>query len=326
MAYRFDSDEGVRSAFVRCADEQLDRAVSELTQGIGEDPVEAVHAARKAIKKERSLLRLARASMDSAQRRRENAALRDVGRSLSTARDAEVMLDTLEQLSARYVGQLPETVFAQIHDRLRERRDRERAELAASSRAGRAADELQAVRARHARWRLARGGWPAIERGLQRSYRDGRALFSRARSERGFEGWHAWRKRAKDLWYQERLLAPAAGPSVAGHAKDAHRLADALGDDHDLGVLEDALRSGTMTPPVDLDAVLELIGYRRRELQAEALRLGARIYAESPKQFIRRIRSSWEAGRALAREGREQDPAELAQAVRAVPAQASAPS
>jgi hypothetical protein len=46
-----------------------------------------VHNARKAIKKERSLLRLARGAMPSEQRRRENAALREAARRLSTARD-----------------------------------------------------------------------------------------------------------------------------------------------------------------------------------------------------------------------------------------------
>jgi hypothetical protein len=50
MAYRFEADEGVRDAIVRCSREQLDRAVSELSEGIGDDPVAAVHAARKAVK------------------------------------------------------------------------------------------------------------------------------------------------------------------------------------------------------------------------------------------------------------------------------------
>jgi hypothetical protein len=68
--------------------------------------------------------------------------------------------------------------------------------------------------------------------------------------------------------------------------------------------------------PVDVDAVIELIDYRRRELQARALHLGSRIYAESPKRFLRRMRSSWQAGRAHARVAREQDPAELARAGR----------
>jgi hypothetical protein len=39
MAYRFEADEGVREAIARCAREQLDHAVGELSEGIGDDPV-----------------------------------------------------------------------------------------------------------------------------------------------------------------------------------------------------------------------------------------------------------------------------------------------
>ncbi len=63
MAYRFEADEGVREAIIRCAREQLDHAIGELSDGVGDDPIRAVHSARKAIKKERSLLRLARGAM-----------------------------------------------------------------------------------------------------------------------------------------------------------------------------------------------------------------------------------------------------------------------
>ena len=61
-----------------------------------------------------------------------------------------------------------------------------------------------------------------------------------------------------------------AGPAMAGQAKDAHHLADRLGDDHDLGVLQDALAHGRVHAPVDLDAVVGLIVHRRLALQTEA--------------------------------------------------------
>ena len=95
MTYRIGADEPVRAAITRCAREQLDQAIRELSEGIGEDPVRAVHDARKAIKKERSLLRLARGAMPSAQRRRENATLRDAARALSGVRDADVQATCL---------------------------------------------------------------------------------------------------------------------------------------------------------------------------------------------------------------------------------------
>jgi CHAD domain-containing protein len=319
MAYRFEADESVEDAILRCAREQLDHAVGELSEGIGDDPVGAVHSARKAVKKERSLLRLARGAMSRKQRRRENHALRDAARGLSGARDADVMIETITQLSERFAGQLPESAFGAVADQLKRDRDARRDDRPTGSALDtRAVQELGAVRLRIDDWQLTHGGWSAIESGLLRSYRQGRRGFARAQRDPSLEDLHAWRKRVKDLWYQERLIGPICGPAIRGQAKDAHQLADLLGDDHDLGVLRQTLTRDHVAIAVDLDAVVGLIDYRREELQNEAIHIGQRVYAEKPKAFRRRIRRSWNAGRALARAPLEQDPTELAQATRAV--------
>jgi hypothetical protein len=144
MAYRFEVDERLRDAILRCAGEQLDHAVSELSEGIADDPGAAVHAARKAVKKERSLLRLARGVMSPQQRRRENRALAAAGRGLSDARDAEVMIQTIDRLADRYVGQLPEGTFHAIREQLEQTRDRQRGQLTGSALDARAVQELGA--------------------------------------------------------------------------------------------------------------------------------------------------------------------------------------
>ncbi len=316
MAYKLELDEAVGTGLRRAAEEQLDRAIRELSDRIGDDPVDAVHTARKAVKKERSLLRLARGAMPAKQRRRENAALRAAARGLSTARDSEVMLTTIDDLSHRYAGQLPETTFQEIRVQLEQERDEQRRQLVGSALGTHAVQELGAVRLRVEDWELARDGWRAIEPGLGRAYRDGRRALARARQRRSSAALHAARKRVKDLWYQERLLGPAGGPAVAGHARDAHRLADLLGDDHDLAVLRQALTQGRINAAVDLDAVVALIDHRRRELQRRAFALGDRLYAEKPAAFLRRMRAAWKAGRRLAAARAEEDPRELAAATR----------
>jgi CHAD domain-containing protein len=309
MAYILAADETVDAGVRRCAAEELDRAVSELRERAGSDPVKAVHSARKAIKRERSLLRLVRGSMPRDQRRRENRALRDASRELSGARDAEAMLETLNGLAGRYVGQVPERTFEVVREEFERRRDGARERLLESAGAGASAgsgaaagavggpavDELDAARGRVAGWELRRDGWGAVEAGVRRSYRDGRRAFAAARADRSMAVWHEWRKRAKDLWYQQRLLRDVAGPVVAGHAKDAHLLADLLGDVHDLGVLRAALTE-RLHAPVDSDAVVELLDHRRGQLEEEALAIGARVYAERPKVFVRRVRRMWKAG------------------------------
>ena len=316
MAYRLESDEDARTGIRRAAQEQLDRAIRELSERITDDPVDAVHTARKAVKKERSLLRLARGTMPPRQRRRENEALRAAARGLSTARDAEVMVATVDDLSERYAGQLPETTFHEIRAELERVRDDQRRQLVGSALGTQAVQELGAVRLRTEDWELSRGGWRAMQPGLARAYRDGRAAFARARARRSAEALHGARKRVKDLWYQERLLAAACGPAVKGHAKDAHRLADLLGDDHDLAVLRQALAQGRIHAAADLDAVVALINHQRDELQREAIHLGERVYAENPKAFLRRMGASWKAGRRLAAAGNEEHPRELAAATR----------
>jgi CHAD domain-containing protein len=317
--YELEPDEPVADEILRCATAQLDRAVTELTQRVEADPEKAVHAARKAIKKERSLLRLARGSLGDRHRRRENEALRHAAQSLSAARDAEALLATLDDLAERYVGQLPEQTFGAVRAPFEHRRDAQREQLGSSDLPAGAAAELSAVRAQIGDWKLTEGGWSALQAGLGRSYRDGHTAFRRARDHPSGADWHQWRKRVKDLWYQQRLLSAVAGPACAGQAKDAHGLADLLGDDHDLLVLRHALTGEASRAAVDLDAVLGLIDHRQQELRRQALKLGARVYAEEPKAYVRRMGAMWRAGRgqvAVAADGR---PAELAQATRTPP-------
>ena len=180
MAYRFETDEDVRQAISRCAREQRDRAVGELSEGIARDPVAAVHSARKAVKKERSLLRLVRGAMSPQQRRRENHALRQAARGLSGARDADVMVETVAQLSDRFTGQVPQRTFTEIAEQLGTR-DARREQSAGSALDSRAVQEFGAARLRVDDWQLTRGGWGALESGLLRSYRRSVVRRSRAR-------------------------------------------------------------------------------------------------------------------------------------------------
>ncbi len=300
MPYRFRADETVQDGVRRCAREQLDDAVEELTTGVHGDSVEAVHAARKDLKKARSLLRLTRAAIDRDQRRRENKALRDAGRALSASRDAEVMLQALDDLADRFAGQVAQTTFEPIRRHLEAERDTARQRMFASGLPGQTAEELKSVRARIEDWPIRRGGWKALEPGLLRSYKRGAKALAVARREPTVEALHEWRKRSKDLWYHLRMLKPLSPGIVGGQAKEAHALSDLLGDDHDLAVLRGTLESGGARVAVDLDAVIELIDRRREQLQAEAFLLGERLYAESPKAFGRRLHSYWKVWRPAA--------------------------
>jgi CHAD domain-containing protein len=304
MSYRLQADETVRDGLRRCAREQLDRAIDELTTGVHDDPVEAVHDARKALKKARSLLRLCRGTIGADDRRRENAALRDAGQALSSARDAEVKVQAVEDLSRRFAGRLPQSTFDAVRRHLEADRDPARQRLLESGLTGQVADELRLVRRRIDDLPLSDGGWQALAPGLLRSYRRGRDAMLLARKEPTVEHLHEWRKRTKDLWYHLRMIKPMAPAIVGGHVDEADELSDLLGDDHDLAVLHESLEHSASELAIDLDAVLELIDHRREQIQAEALLVGQRLYAEPCKAFHRRLHDYWKAWRRDARQPR----------------------
>ena len=297
MAYRLEDGEPVRDGIRRCSREQLDAAIHALTDGIQTDPVESIHEARKSLKKERSLLRLARAALDPSQRRRDATVLRATARMLSGTRDADVMVGALDDLSERFVEIVPKQAIAEARTRLVAQREVERVRSMESGSAAAVAIDLKAARHEIDDWRLRPGGWAAIGEGLLRSYRRGRKAFKLARAEPTPENLHDWRKRVKDLWYHLRLLRPISKPIMRGQADEAHRLSELLGDDHDLWVLRTALAGMASEIPVDLDPLIAVLDRRRDELQTDALLHGARLYAEKPKAFLRRIHRYWKAWR-----------------------------
>jgi CHAD domain-containing protein len=318
MAYRFELDEQMDKAFARCAREQLDGAIRALVERIEGDPVEAVHSARKSVKKERALLRLLRGAIGAPERNRESAALRASAHRLTQAREAEILVQTLDGLADRYSGALPAVPFEAVRESLVATRASQRAQLRDKAFQAEVAQELAATRARIAGLALRAGGWRAIEPGLAHTYRQGRKEMKAAREKPAPERLHDWRKRVKDLYYQLRLLSEVCGPTIHGQAKEADRLADLLGDEHDLALLNEAIDAFAQDLAKDKLALMRLVEHRRGQLQAEAVTVGTRLYAEKPSAFTRRIRRSWRAGRKGAHDSRQlNDPAELAELSRA---------
>jgi CHAD domain-containing protein len=324
MAYRLEDGESVREGLRRTAREQLTSAIDSLSEGIDHDPAKAIHDARKSLKKERSLLRLGRASFRQAERRRENAGFREAARRLSASRDAEVMIAALDELAERYAGQAPKRAFASIRRRLAQDRTAAKASAEDGAAAGRTLENLRAARFRVDDWTLRRDGWKAVEAGLLTSYRRGRRAAQQARSEPTAENLHTWRKRTKDHWYHLRLLRPLAPHIMRGQAEEAHELADLLGDDHDLAVLRDRLERIAGNLSAEVDAVNGVLDHRRAELQADAFHLGDRVYAEGPKSFMRRMRRYWKSWRSQTAKADRREPAELADA-RGAPARDRGP-
>jgi len=300
MAYRLSIADDVASGVRACAREQLEGAIERLEHP-GEDRAEAIHEARKHLKKARALLRLVRPALGAKAFRRESDALRDAGRALSQARDADVLVATIDRLAAHAAGRLPAADFAQLREALAAQASGE-----ALADSAPVAEALREALARVEAWPLEGAGWGAAIAGAGRAYARGRDALAAARADPTVEALHEWRKRVKDLWYHERLLAPAWAEVIGAHGEQAHVLSELLGDDHDLAVLRGRLERGIELPPgaaADLAPLLALVDERRAQLHAQALALGDLLYAEPPKAFARRLERYLRAALAREREG-----------------------
>jgi CHAD domain-containing protein len=301
MPYRIKRRESVPAAIRRIALEQTERAISEL-RDTDMDAAEAVHQARKRFKKLRSLLRLIRPSLAPGRYKQANRHFRKMGRQLAEARDAEVMLETLDTLLENAAaGSLSREEAGTIRLLLESRRDGQLSGGGQNLRRRMAgvAGDLEAARARVAGWKLGVTGFAAVGRGLKRSYRDGRKAMREAWRHPDDAQFHEWRKRVKDHWYHSRLLQRMWPGLMQAHSRELKQLSDLLGDDHDLAVFrqtvarlpDGSLRTGTRRRILD-QAILRQNGLRR-----EARYLGERIYAESPKRFHKRWHAYWRTWR-----------------------------
>jgi CHAD domain-containing protein len=290
MGYRLRPGEGAADGVRRIARGQIDFAADEL-DGKGDGDLDsAVHESRKAFKRLRALVRVSRDALGDEAYRRENTIFRDAGRRLSAARDAAVMVETLEGLTARYRTELADDAFSGLRDALAD-------EAAAAS--ARLADDrgaveevqgaLAAARRRVAGWPIDDdGGLELLEPGFERIYRRGRRALKAARKDPDTEQLHELRKRAKDLWHAAQILRPAAPKPMKKLARRAHALSDLAGDDHDLAVLRAAARERHATLARGELALLEgLIDRRRGRLQRKALSRARRVYARKPRKLAR---------------------------------------
>lgn len=290
MGYRLSIADDLPASVRATAREQLERAAARL-EDPGTDPIGALHDARKSLKRTRSLLRLARPALGRKAYAAENDALREIALALSDTRDADVLVETVQLLAKRFVGQLPIADFEALRDAL-ERESQASREGGATADRQALVERLRAAAARVDQWPLEGADWDALREGATRGYARGGSAFEAALEQPTVERLHAWRKRAKDLWYHERLLSEAWPAVLHAHGEEAHALAELLGDDHDLALLRARLEQGIelpVGPAVDLDALERLIDERRGELLEQAERLGRRLYAERPKAFRRRL-------------------------------------
>jgi CHAD domain-containing protein len=294
--YRLKQGEPVPEGVKRIALGRIGHAIDELRGKSSSSPEEAIHEARKDMKKLRALLRLVRDEVGDETYRHENAHFRGAARELAGVRDADVMLATLDGLDERFSSDLP----ADAAGGLRQALEAHKGSAADDTREEASAvvvEILEEARERVPEWPLERNGFAALEGGLRRIYRQGRRDWQAAHEDRSAERIHDWRKRVKDLWYHLAILEETWPAVMVALQQEAHELSDRLGDDHDLVVLlAYAHEHATALDGMErLRAFEELVQRRRDELQGEAFVFGDRLYADKPGVFVGRIAAWWDA-------------------------------
>jgi CHAD domain-containing protein len=295
VSYELKPDETLGDGLRRIIRRQIENAVcaSKAKQNGKGSPV---HETRKHLKKARAALRLLRGEVDGGIWKREDYCLAEVGKMISDVRDAEVRLETVRQL--RQFARGKKRGFQETEELLAFELD---SFLAAFSEWPQEAEvRLCETLHRIQGWRLEKLGCKRLRRNVQATYKRARRVLDATVEEPSTKNIHTFRKRAKELWYQLRLLRPLSPAVFEELDNELKTIGECLGQLHDLAFVAERLRSFGAAEKQGDRMLNALIASRTEELQSAAIALGERFYAEKPRQFARRIAryfSDWEKTR-----------------------------
>lgn len=296
MSYELRQDETVGDGVQRIICHQIEAAVcaSSAKQNGKGSPV---HETRKHLKKARSALRLASGEIGRKVWKGEDRCLQKVGRLISEVRDAEVRLQTVRQL--REFARGKKRSFRETEELLAFELD---SFLAAFSEwPEEAKQRLSQVLDRIRAWPLDDLRCKQLRKNVQMTYKRGRRALNAAIEKTNTKNLHTFRKQAKELWYQLRILQPLA-PVVFRELNDELKtIGQYLGQIHDLAFVAERLASMGSARKHGDRILNALIDSREKELERTAIALGERFYAASPRQFARRLSqyfSEWELAKA----------------------------
>jgi CHAD domain-containing protein len=298
MFEQLKNKKNISKQFRKIALTFLDEAHRALAQRSVSKRGMGVHTARKQFKKLRGLLRLVRFALGEKKYKQQNIVFRDAGRPLSKVRDADVMIETLDDLLQHFKNRVSKRSFKTLRSNLLKRRteirkqtlEKENAMGKVDRIAKRMRDEIENLPDHPNQFGL-------YKKGVETVYDNGRQEMKTALKKQTDLNLHEWRKSAKYLRYQLEILEKLWEPVIGEMAKQAESLSDALGLDHDLAVLGDLVQGDLkdVCGPVEQELLIALIRQRRSELQKESKKIGTRLFAEAPKQFSQRLKKYWKS-------------------------------
>jgi CHAD domain-containing protein len=291
MAFRLTHDRPMDDQMERIVRKELRSALENLSARAPDQ--DAIHEARKSVKKVRAVLRVVR----QASGRRyddENQRLRKAARALSALRDADATVETVRTLHRQFPTVLTPPIMRRVLRGLRGRTRRTKQKI-----------QPLVARARGTLKRSAKSAAKEVRRvasfkhvcaGTVEGFRNARRILRDLTAESGSAAFHEWRKRVKDHWYDIRLFEGLhRGPRSRVNTLD--RLETWLGDDHDLAMLQTVLLDGGAAygDAKTKALILGCIARSQASLRSRALRLGHRTFAESPRDFAKSVDNWWKS-------------------------------
>ena len=298
MSYRIRPDRPLDDEVQRVAAHQLGKAMAVLAdrpQGLHE----AVHAARKNIKRVRGLYRLIAPRAREFQQQ-ENGRLRDMACTLSGVRDATALIEVSHYLQTTATSEDELHALARVTDVLTSRRDRlseaetdlEDKARAAIATCGEAIEALKDASFESGRRDTAR----LFQKSWRKNSDKAMQALSECQAEAAHvESFHDLRKRSQDCWMHHMLLRDIWPAAMHAKQLEAKALVDVLGRYLDLSILSDVAdrEPHLFNGSDDRARLLEAIISRQQTAREEALNRARWVFADKPEREARTIKRLW---------------------------------
>jgi CHAD domain-containing protein len=293
VKHQLRPNEKLGSGIKRVAIVLVQRVISTLTDGKTDQDI-AIHNARKSCKMLRGILRLIRSGLTGDFSLIDDK-VRDASAKLAGLRDHDVMTETFNSLQKSAVASIPAEVLAIIGGLLTQRNLTEAPVLPdRSEQITLFLKDMQELMQQIPNWKF-QGDLSKVARaGFVKTYRRGREQMNAAARLPVAGRLHCWRKSVKYHDHHLRLLSLSWKGSAAKRSKRLMQLSEALGDDHDLALIQDKLRCNeakfsSREERAGLQQFNELIASRRGQLQVKAFKLGSKLYRRRPAAIAHKL-------------------------------------
>lgn len=285
------TDPSTKAALERVLQDCLQDGLTEITEK-GSDA--SLHDLRKRTKELRGLIQMLRPGLPAFLSL--NSVLRDAARSLAPARDAEVMLEQFDAITALLRDP---SRFHGLRAHLVEEHRQRSLEINKTGLC-QMAEVLGALQREFAQLSLSDKANLIVWNGLHRTWEQARKSWQKAKAEFGQERdaqpFHDWRKALKRHWYQARFLAQIKPGRMSRHIARIDTLAETLGDHNDLDVLIcfiDALPDLSPEDAYARDLFRRHAAARRDKLARSALDQARQIMDRPGNALVRQWQGWW---------------------------------